>query len=147
MRPFRKILLTVTAVLASFPAMADQEAVLFTSRGCNVDEFSMLEVRKAFLGISVEKTGHPVSAFRYVADPVLNDVFLQSVVNMTRRTYERRLLSMLVKYGNPRPPEHEEFDKLVAAIVDQGCGLSLGWRDNVEREPELRIIRTVWRRK
>jgi hypothetical protein len=109
-----------------------------------METISMLDIRKAYFGIAVSYQGHVVRAFRLNSDVDLSRVFFQTVVAMSEKSYERRLLSMLLKYGTPRPPEFEDVAALAAALRRSDCGIAYLWLDDVTSEKNLRSIRLLW---
>ena len=71
-------------------------------------------------------------------------IFYQTVVAMSQKSYERRLLSMLLKYGTPRPQEFDDVDKMVAAISHSDCGIAYMWSDDAASHDAVKSIRLLW---
>ena len=142
-RPEFLLLVLLTCVLTS-SAQAERSVVLVTGENCAMKSISMLDVRKAYLGISVSYEGQHVRAFRLNNDEELNRVFFQTVVAMSERSYDRRLLSMLLKYGTPRPEEVQDLAALVVALSDSSCGIAYVWSDDIQPTNGLRNIRLLW---
>lgn len=142
----RLVLLTLVALtcMLAGSARAERSVVLVTHEGCAMETISMLDIRKAYFGIAVSYQGHLVRAFRLDSDVDLSRVFFQTVVAMSEKSYERRLLSMLLKYGTPRPPEFEDVAALVAALRRSDCGIAYLWLDDVTSEKSLKSIRLLW---
>lgn len=136
-------LVVLTCLLAD-SVRAERSVVLVTREGCAMETISMLDIRKAYFGIAVSYQGHVVRAFRLNSDVDLSRVFFQTVVAMSEKSYERRLLSMLLKYGTPRPPEFEDVAALAAALRRSDCGIAYLWLDDVTSEKNLRSIRLLW---
>ena len=143
---FRLVLLTLVALtcMLAGSARAERSVVLVTHEGCAMETISMLDIRKAYFGIAVSYQGRLVRAFRLNSDVDLNRVFFQTVVAMSEKSYERRLLSMLLKYGTPRPPEFEDVAALAAALRRSDCGIAYLWLDDVTSKKNLRSIRLLW---
>lgn len=142
----RQALLSLVALTCLFAgsARAERSVVLVTHDGCAMETISMLDIRKAYFGIVVSHRGHVVRAFRLNSDAELSRVFFQTVVAMSEKSYERRLLSMLLKYGTPRPPEFEDVGALAAALRRSDCGIAYMWLADVAAERGLRSIRLLW---
>ena len=136
-------LVVLTCLLAD-SARAEKSVVLVTHDGCAMETISMLDIRKAYFGIAVSYQGHLVRAFRLNSDVELSRVFFQTVVAMSEKSYERRLLSMLLKYGTPRPPEFEDVAALAEALRRSDCGIAYLWLDDVTSEMNLKSIRLLW---
>jgi len=134
----------ILACLQAGQVRAERSVVLVTKEECAMEEMSMLDIRKAYFGIAVSYEGRLVRAFRLNDDDDLNQIFFQTVVAMSEKSYERRLLSMLLKYGTPRPPEFEDVAALAAALRRSDCGIAYMWLDDVTSEKNLRSIRLLW---
>ena len=104
----------------------------------------MLEVRKAYFGLMVSYDKLMVRAFRLNSDEELSQIFYQTVVAMSEKSYERRLLSMLLKYGSPRPQEYRDIRALSAAVRESDCGIAYMWQSDLEQQTGLRSIRLLW---
>jgi hypothetical protein len=123
---------------------ADDTVLLVTSGDCPMETISALDVRKAYLGIRVNHGGHAVGAFRLKNDDKLNQIFFQSVVAMSERTYERRRLLLLLKYGQPRPREFESVSKVVTALKEAACSIAYLWQRDVDTRDGVKGIRVLW---
>ena len=130
--------------LCAGPAGAERVVVLVTSQSCAMTSISMLDVRKAYLGVTIRFGGRNIRAFRLNNDRQLNQVFFQSVVAMSERTYERRLVSLALKYGAPRPKEYSSVESLVNAITRSECGIGYMWSDDADNATGIKSIRVLW---
>jgi len=133
----------LTCLLAG-SARAEKSVVLVTHDGCAMETISMLDIRKAYFGIAVSYQGHLVRAFRLNSDVELTRVFFQTVVAMSEKSYERRLLLMLLKYGTPRPLEFADVASLAVALRRSDCGIAYMWLDDLTGQRDLRSIRLLW---
>lgn len=130
--------------LAGVSAQAERSVVLVTNAGCDIETLSMLEVRKAYFGLVVGDDKWTVRAFRLGGDENLNQIFYQNVVAMSKKSYERRLLSMLLKYGTPRPPEYSNIPDLLAAVRRSDCGIVYLWGDDAAAASGIKTLRLLW---
>ena len=137
-------LFVVMTCLLAGSASAERSVMLVTNDSCAMQTISMLDVRKAYFGIAVSYEGISIRAFRLNSDEVLSQVFFQSVVAMSERSYERRLLSLLLKYGTPRPQEFDNIEALIAAIERSECGIAYMWDKDVELISGIKSIRLLW---
>lgn len=138
------VLLTAAIVLLPCDARAERTVVLVTGNSCPVREVSSLDVRKAYLGVTVSVDGRRLRPIRLVGDEMLNSIFYQSVVNMSRRSYERRALSLALKYGTPRLETVESADDAAQAVRDRECGVVYMWKDDVDRLSGIKTVRLLW---
>ena len=141
----RALLAFVTlACLQAGSVRAERSVVLVTNEECAMEAMSMLDIRKAYFGIVVSFQGRLVRAFRLDNDDELSRVFFQTVVAMSEKSYERRLLSMVLKYGTLRPQEFPDVAALAAALRESDCGIAYMWFADVTSQTGLRSIRLLW---
>ena len=132
--------LTLIAQLSS----AEEAVVLVTSKNSSFEDISSLDIRKAYLGISVTVDGKIIRPIRRADDERLDGVFLQSVMAMSRRSYERRLLSLVLKFGTPRPAEVDEREDLVRLLLDRPNSIGYMWNSEAESDPRVKTIKVLW---
>ncbi len=101
-------------------------------------------MRKIYFGISVSVDGHTIRALRRRDDERLNQIFLQSVIAMSQRSYERRLLSLALRFGTPRPVEIKSRDELLRLLAENPSTIAYMWKSNAEADPRVKIIRVLW---
>jgi hypothetical protein len=140
-----QVLLLLTILLSAESSWADREVVLVTSTDSAVQSLSTLDIRKAYLGIAVLVGGEPVRAIRRRDDTQLNEIFLQSVMAMSQKSYERRILSLALKYGTPRPDQVDDAAALVGLLESSNRGIGYMWRTDAEGDDSVRIIGVLWR--
>jgi hypothetical protein len=105
---------------------------------------TMLEVRKAYFGIVASDDKAVVRAYRLNNDRNLNRVFYQTVVAMSEKSYERRLRSLLLKYGTPRPREFVDVADVLDEVRQSNCGIVYVWSRDLEQVRGLKVIRLLW---
>lgn len=142
----RFALVTLVSVLALLQQAhaADRVVVLVTSSDCAMEAISTLDIRKAYLGFGVSYEEKSIRAFRLGNDTKLNQIFLQSVVAMSEKTYERRLLLQLVKYGRPRPREFGSVSELAAALKEGPCNIAYMWQSDLKERTGIKAIKVIW---
>ena len=136
-------MLTMLAMLQQASA-AERAVLLVTSNDCQMETISALDIRKAYFGIGVSYEGHAVRALRLKGDEKLNQIFFQSVVAMSEKTYERRLLLQLLKYGQPRPREFESVGDLVTAVNEVPCSIAYMWQHEINEHTGIKVIKVLW---
>ena len=138
------IVITVVLAILQQADAADRVVVLVTGEECAMDTISALDVRKAYLSIGVSYEGQSIRALRLNNDERLNQIFYQSVVSMSERTYERRLLLLLLKYGRPRPQHFESAEDLAAAVAEIPCSIAYMWQSDAEARAGIKAIKILW---
>ena len=145
MRALRHIVVLVGVVLLPLDAaIAERVVVLVTGASCPAEEITSLDVRKAYLGIWVSVDGHRLTPIQLVGDELLSSIFYQSIVSMSRKSYERRALSLTLKYGTPRAEKVESVADAAEVIARHDCGIAYLWKDDADRLPTLKTLRTLW---
>ena len=139
-----QLLAVVALMLSITTSWADDAVVLVAHVDSPIDEISLLDVRKAYLGISVTISGHTVRPLRQSDDERLNLILLQTVLAMSQRTYDRRLLSMMLKYGTPRPPELDDQDAVFKQLAEHPHSISYMWKSDAESNAQLKMLRVLW---
>lgn len=136
--------LLLAMALSMTAAWANDAVVLVTSSDSPITDISSLDTRKAYLGIFVTIAGNTVRPVRQRDDSRLNQVFLQSVIAMSQRSYERRLLSMMLKYGTPRPAEVRDREALIEMLERNPHAIGYMWASDAESDRRVRKVKVLW---
>ena len=137
-------LLVGAAWLLSGAAASADTVVLVTGENCPVDDISTLDVRKAYLGVRVMADGRRLRPILMRGDEKLEQVFYQSVVAMSKKSYERRRLSLALKYGTPRLDELDELSAVAEALRSEECTIIYMWGHDAANLPGVKTIRLLW---
>jgi len=131
--------------LAVQECRAELAVVLVIDKNSPVNSISTLDIRKAYLGITVVVDGQIIRPLRSRHDDRLNQIFLQSIVAMSQRSYDRRLLSLLLKNGKPRPVEVDGHDKLLEMLTRRPSSIAYMWKSDADLDERIKIIKVLWR--
>jgi hypothetical protein len=88
--------------------------------------------------------GHRVRPLMLRGDEKLEQIFYQSVVAMSEKSYERRRLSLALKYGTPRLAEFEDVASVSEALRSEECAITYLWRRDAENTPGIKTIKLLW---
>jgi hypothetical protein len=143
MRAAKLLPLVVLALMAEMAAAQDA-VVLVVGRDSPINEISLLDIRKAYLGISVSLGGGTVRPLRRNDDEQLNQIFMQTVIAMSERSYERRLLSLMLRFGTPRPEETDDRDELDRRLAERPYSIAYMWKSEAEADARVKVVRTLW---
>jgi len=136
--------LTLSLVFCWTAVRGAEQVVLVVGENSPIENLSSLECRKAYFGIVVRYDNQIIRPFRNSSDSQLSQIFLQSVVAMSERSYERRLFSLTLKSGRPRPKEFTDQDDLVRALREYPYSISYMWRSDAERSIGIKVIKLLW---
>lgn len=142
------LLLMCCLVSVSTDVAAQQlqrQLVLVCGPDSNITSVSNEEARRIFLGIPTTINGQRLKPLRNASDDLIAEVFLQKVVFMSRRNYERQLLSRVFRLGGTRPPEYSDLEKLMTAILETPGALTYVWSDQVPAGSQLQIVGVLWK--
>lgn len=138
------LLVAPTAVAADADAPMRRSLVLVRADRRGVAELAVADVRRAYLGTPAQAEGVVVRPLLNVAEPLLYRVFLQKVVFMSARTYERHVLSHVFRLGGSRPPRFSDLDSLLSALRAREGAVTFMWEEEAERTGGLEIVTTLW---
>ena len=107
-------------------------------------EISTLDVRKAYLGVTVKADGRRLMPILMRGDEKLESIFYQSVVAMSKKSYERRRLSLALKYGTPRLDEFDDLSAVSEALRNEECAITYLWGHDAETLAGVKTIKLLW---
>jgi hypothetical protein len=77
-------------------------------------------------------------------DDMLSQIFYQSIVAMSQKSYERRALSMALKFGTPRPVVFDDIETAADAVLQLECSVLYLWKEDADSLDGIRIIKLLW---
>ena len=144
MNPALAIVAAFLALLAAPVTAGDQRVVLVVDAASPVDYLDPVEVRKVFLRVPVHRDGRTLRPVVNASDPRLEQIFLQHVVAMSRTAYDRRMLTLALQHGVPRPAAPTTRDEVLAALRQDRLAITFAWERDVAGNPRVRIVRILW---
>ena len=123
---------------------AERSLVLVRSEQAAVPVLTEQEVRKLFLGEALIKDGQRVEGLRNSADSFLYEVFLQKIIFMSARNYERQLLSRVFRLGGQRPPLYDDRNELIAMLKSNPAAVTFMWEDEAKLIPGIKVSTLLW---
>jgi hypothetical protein len=142
-RRFLYILLLASGLLGPVHS-ASESVVLVVRADSPVKDLNSAEVRKLFLGVPVLIEGKLLHPIRNRSDARLDDIFLQQIVTMSQEAYDRQILVGLNRQGWVRPVESYSAARVIEVLHADPQALSYLWLRDVEHNPRLRVLRTLW---
>lgn len=118
--------------------------LVVTSIDSSLTSISPKEVRKLFLGVPVSIEGIRLQPLRNITDREIQEVFLQKVMFMSERNYERRLLSFVFRHGGERPETFPTLPELVHALRKSSDTISYMWSDELANYKDLKSVGVLW---
>lgn len=121
-----------------------RELVLVSNSEKNIESFNKTELRRLFLGFKVTRNNTAVTALRNSSSSDIYQVFLQNVMFMSERNYERRLLSLIFTKGNNQVTAYTDIPSLTSEVSTHKNTVSYLWLKEVEKHSNLKIIQVLW---
>lgn len=125
-------------------ALAHHQVVLVTNTSCPVNTVSSLELRKIYFGIKVRRDNFHIRGMRNLTNDLLDKIFHQTVVAMSSRSYQRRLLAQILDSGRPRISEFSNTEKLLVELRKFPCNVTYMWGKEVVFYKDLKVIKLLW---
>ena len=145
MSPARALLFGCVGIMLCLEVLgAERQVVLVAAATSPLHDLDSLELRKIYLGFTVKRDGHTVSGLRNTGDKDLNRIFLQAVVAMSEKSYSRRLLSLTLRQGIPRPSEYDRPQRLLDALLSDPYSVTYMWKDTAAISPDVKTLKVLW---
>jgi len=139
-----RILFCIGMLLYAEAVAAERQVVLVAATTSPLHNLDSLELRKVYLGFTVKRDGNVIKGLRNTEDQDLNSIFLQTVVAMSEKSYNNRLLSLTIRQGTPRPAIYNKLDGLLAALLTKPYSVSYMWKDDAVESSKIKILRVLW---
>jgi len=141
--PSKFIITSLLALLLSLPTFSE-ELVLVGSIAANYQPLSSFEVRKIFLGYPIKRNNMSLIAIRNTSDEEIYQLFLQKVIHLSARNYERRLMSKTFRTGTSTLLAIDTLPVLKNKLLNDKFKLSVMWLKDVELDNNLKVIQVLW---
>jgi hypothetical protein len=128
-------------------ARADHALVLIASADSPLTTVSSLDLRKLYLGFVVNsETGEQIHPITNTSDTRVKEIFLQNVVGMSARSYDRRLLTLTLQTGRHRPETYSDLDDLLNRVANDSLSIAFVWEEDAESRDDIKLLRVLWQR-
>jgi hypothetical protein len=146
-RRFFALILFVNSVgaIGADSAYGEESLVLVAGENSPIVDLNSLEIRKLYLGFNVrDRDDHQIHAVTNASDEKVMRIFLQNVMAMSARTYSRRLLTLAVQTGQPRPRSEASLSELHSLLNANGMVVTCMWNRDVEKFGDLKVLKVLW---
>lgn len=149
--PIMRFTVVIALILGSLvvPASlhADHSMVLIVNAESSIDHVTPVDLRKIYLGFTVTNGGgRVIRAVTNRSSPRLWEIFLQDVMGMSERSYDRRLLALTLQSGRLRPVVRYDLGQIIDTLRGDNDAVAFAWREDVEEIEDVRIVRVLWHR-
>jgi len=132
------------SLLLSLPVFS-KELVLVSSVNANYEPLSSFEVRKIFLGYPIKRGNASINAIRNKIDEDSYQIFLQKVIHLSARNYERRIMSKTFRTGTPAVGEIETLSALKDKLHRNEFNVSVMWLEDAQLDSSIKVIQRLWK--
>ena len=133
----------LTGVMLAPASVMARDLVVVSANNMNGLSLSKFELRKVFLGYSVNKDGKEISAVRNISDKDAYQLFLSQLIRLSDRNYEKRLMSKTFRTGLANVPKEKSLEAVYAELKRGDAVLSFMWLDEAQAEPGVSVIQTI----
>ena len=120
-----------------------QTLVLAAAPGLDIPRLQPDEIRSLFMGAPVVKQGVRLRPLLNESDPLLREVFLQKVMFVSWKHYQRRLVEEAFRQGWPLPETVSNPHRLVRALALEPGAITYMWQD-VAQQSNVEVVQTLW---
>lgn len=121
----------------------NKKLLLIANPSIDLSLLSKKQIRKLFLGYSVEINGQYLSPLLNQSSPLVHEVFLQKVVFLSKRKYHHILKRKIFQTGFPQPKTFKNVVDLISDIKKKSNALSYIWSDSLNIDKNNNTI-VLW---
>jgi len=120
----------------------DRTLVVVINHDSELAPLNAKELRKLYLGLKVKKNGEHLKPVQNYSDDVLHEVFLQKIMFMTSRTYQRQLKLRTIRKGIKPPVEFSSNKSIVELLMNNKHSVAYMWKAEAERISDIRVLQS-----
>lgn len=143
-RDLAKWAIPLLLFLACLPVQAQPHTlVLVAHKSLSEPPFTSLELRKLFLGAAISRNTKFTPLING-STPLVKEIFVQSVMAMSPRNFERQLLRS--SFSRSRLPAKEIIKQnlLWPALTHSPAALSFSWQKDLPPAGDFQIVQILW---
>jgi len=125
-------------------AYAEEKHMLLAKTGDKIMPLNRGELRRLFLGMPVYRKGKQLKPLINKHDGRCYQIFLQSVLGMSQKTYERTVSSNGQRQGYHAPVIYSDLNKLVTEMNNNSQAISIIYEHSELRNMPFTIVQEIW---
>lgn len=130
-------LLTAQSAFADYGRLA---LVMVTNVSSSIDRLNRHQIRKIYLGSPSDSTTPPVQALINRSDSLLYEIFLQRVLFMSTKAYERHVRNLKPALGAVSPRDYRSESRLVEYLKSHPGSVAFMTAQTAAQLPGLKVI-------
>ncbi len=141
-----RLIVLVFLLVSNFTSAFATERRLLLITNSNYKPLSLnkTELRRLFLGIPVYRKGNRLIPFVNKSEDLCYQVFLQSVIGMSEKRYERTLVSGFYRQGVLSPNIYQDQIKLLSDLKTEELGISFLFDTEGIEEKQFNVVQEIW---
>lgn len=124
-------------------AQGHKTLVLVSGSNMDIPPLTAEEVLFVFMDAPVVKNGVRLQPVLNESDQLLREVFLQKVMFMSWRHYQRRLVREAFSHGWPRPDVISDIPTLVQTLQSQPGTVTYMW-ESTAKSLNVKVVQVLW---
>jgi hypothetical protein len=138
------VLLLASPMLSAAAAPGRDALVLVVRADSPITTIDSLELRKAYVGLTVTISGGAILPLINDTQPELRALFLQAVVGFSESMYQRRLLTLTLQQGRAAPGAYVLQADLLQALRSSPYAVTYMRLGVAQELPQIRVVRVLW---
>ena len=118
--------------------------LLITKESYKPLAFDRNELRRLFLGVPVYRDGKVLQPLINKSEDICYQVFLQSTLGMSKKRYERSLISGVYRQGAKPPEIYKNFNKLLRDLNKKENAISFYYDHGQPMDESFNIVQEIW---
>lgn len=145
MKLYRAILITMMLLLPQQVSSTSAEnVVLVTGLSTEIGQLDKKSLRKLYLGIPVTLNNHRLIPVINQTDQDIYQGFLQHVMFMSDRKYQRMTVSRIYRKGGTQPSKVINNSELVQKLSQATNNISYMRYQDASQYSELKVLQILW---
>ncbi len=142
-----RLVLALLLVLGSNGAQAEIQRLLLVTATPELEglQLSRKDISRLYLSRPIyHNTGMRLIPLINLSDPLAHEVFLQKIMLMSARSYDRLLLSRVFRQGGRRPERFHSLLHLIETLQRHPGSITYMWQHEARQYPRLMTLMELW---
>lgn len=139
----RLLLMLVSTGVSPTAHTIECPLLLVASHATPIEHLPQRTIRRLYLGVPYQTELGRLQPALNTSDPMLQEVFLQKIMFMSKKSYRYVLARRMVQMREAGPPRYKDTDKLIAALNADARMISYIWHPQLPGDNQLKILLEV----
>lgn len=123
---------------------AGESGVLVVAENSPVKKLSLVEIRRAYLGLPPSDESRINQPVLNMSDPVLYKEFLKNVMHMTESGYRRKTVKRIFRQGGERVKQAKSHAELIEYLKNNKNDVSFMDLKTAQQIEDIKVIQILW---